>query len=357
MKNISIIGLGLIGGSIAKGLKKSNSLIRIHAFDKPEVTARAITEGMIDAALNSIEDAADDDIIFMCLPLEPALQSFEKLSPILKENSILTDVCGIKGVFEEKWKGISSKGIYIGGHPMTGKEKGGYENSDPLLFENAVYILSDVQKANGRTDDLAKLIKMLGARIIFLDPYLHDKVVANVSHLPQLLAVSLVNTAAKGNNKINNLDFAAGGFRDMTRIASSDFQIWDSVLKLNGKEILSALTSLQNELEEIKNYLLEDSIDELKAMFVSAATKRDGIPKDTKGFMYPLHDVYVFVNDVPGIISKISTALFNSNINIKDIELLKIREGTGGTFRVAFESEKDASQAKEILKGIGFTTN
>lgn len=357
IKNISIIGLGLIGGSIAKGLKRSNNQTKISAFDKSEIIQKAIKDGTIDKELKSVEESIESDIIFLCLPIELSLETFDKIMPLTKETTIVTDVCGVKGVLEDKRKNIKSKGIYIGGHPMTGKEKGGYENSDELLFENAVYILSDTEKENPRTKDLTDIIKLLGTRIIFLNPYVHDKVVANVSHIPQLLAVVLVNSASKKSDEINNLDFAAGGFRDMTRIASSDFNIWESVLKLNKDEILHALSGLQNEIDDIRRYLINNSLEKLKEKFVSAAVLRDEIPKNTKGFMSPLFDVFVFVNDQPGMISKISTALFNAGINIKDIELLKIREGAGGNFRIAFESESDAQKAKVILKQIGFTIN
>ena len=357
IKNISIIGLGLIGGSIAKGLKRSNNQTKISAFDKSEIIQKAIKDGTIDKELKSVEESIESDIIFLCLPIELSLETFDKIMPLTKETTIVTDVCGVKGVLEDKRKNIKSKGIYIGGHPMTGKEKGGYENSDELLFENAVYILSDTEKENPRTKDLTDIIKLLGTRIIFLNPYVHDKVVANVSHIPQLLAVVLVNSASKKSDEINNLDFAAGGFRDMTRIASSDFNIWESVLKLNKDEILHALSGLQNEIDDIRRYLINNSLEKLKEKFVSAAVLRDEIPKNTKGFMSPLFDVFVFVNDQPGMISKISTALFKAGINIKDIELLKIREGAGGNFRIAFESESDAQKAKVILKEIGFTIN
>jgi prephenate dehydrogenase len=357
IKNISIIGLGLIGGSIARGLKRSKNQIKISAYDKHEIILKALNDGTIDYGLNSVEESIESDFIFLCLPIELSLEVFDRIMPMTKENTIVTDVCGIKGVLEDKRKNIKSKGIYIGGHPMTGKEKGGYENSDELLFENAVYILSDTEKENPKIKDLTDIIKLLGARIIFLNPYVHDKVVANVSHIPQLLAVVLVNSASKKSNEINNLDFAAGGFRDMTRIASSDFNIWESILKLNKKEILHALSALQNEIDDIRRYLINDALDKLKDKFISASVTRDEIPKNTKGFMSPLFDVFVFVNDQPGMISKISTALFKAGINIKDIELLKIREGAGGNFRLAFESENDAQKAKIILKEIGFTIN
>ncbi|MEI7812909.1 MAG: prephenate dehydrogenase/arogenate dehydrogenase family protein [Ignavibacteria bacterium] len=353
---ISILGLGLIGGSIAKALKYSSNLFFIKAFDLPEVTRQALEDKVIDKQLESVEESLSSDIIFLCLPVDNSLVAFKILAPSLKETTILTDVCGVKGVFEELWQSFASRGLYIGGHPMTGKEKGGYQNSDPLLFENAVYIVSDKEAGISKREQLLAVIKLLGARVVFLNPFEHDKVVANVSHLPQLLSVALVNNAAKNSRNKNNLDFAAGGFKDMTRIASSDFNIWKPVLKYNKNEIIEALDSLQNELNLMRNQLSANESDKLENEFIEARENRNIIPKDTKGFISPLFHISIYVKDEPGIISRISNALFSKNINIKDIELLKIREGLGGMFRLSFENETDAQKAKQILSDIGFET-
>ncbi len=176
--NISIIGLGLIGGSIAKALKSSGFQASISAFDKPEILKNAFKEDVINFKLKKIEEAKDSDIIFLCLPTEASLQVFEKLAPIISDKTIITDVCGVKSVFEEKWNHIKEKGEYIGGHPMTGKEKGGYENSDPLLFENAVYILTDKKIELENYKLLLEIITKLGSRIKYLNPYTHDEIVA-----------------------------------------------------------------------------------------------------------------------------------------------------------------------------------
>ncbi len=352
--SVSIIGLGLIGGSIAKALRKSNPSLEINGFDKEDVLKEALSEGSISSALSSIEEAVKGDIIFLCLPVDLTLKTISELAPLLKENQILTDVCGVKGILLDEWEKTGSKGTYFGGHPMTGKEKGGYSNSDPLLFENAVYILSENAANNDKADNLIKLIKSLGARITFIAPKLHDKMIAKVSHMPQLLSVSLVNAVTKNQNGTDCLDFAAGGFRDMTRIASSNFNIWEPVVKHNKEEILSALNSIKEEISEVTEMVEKESYPELSDRFESARMRRDEIPKNMKGFLHPLFDIYVFVKDEPGVISKISSKLFAENINIKDIELLKIREGTGGTFRLSFESEQDANRAEIVLKDIGF---
>ena len=354
--NISIIGLGLIGGSIAKSLKQSNE-IYINAFDRVNVLDIAYSEKVIDNKLENIEQSLQSDIIFLCLPVDESLKAFKKLTPLLRENQIITDVCGVKTPFHDFWIQAKPNGTYVGGHPMTGKEVSGFEHSDPTLFENSVYILCDVEEKNKSILPLFNLINKLGARITFLSSKVHDIVVASVSHLPQLLAISLINSASLKENDINFFDFAAGGFRDMTRIASSDFSIWESIFSYNRKNIVYAIENFVNELNTLKKMILSENTTSLKERFESARIKRDEIPRNTKGFISSLFDIFVYVKDEPGVLAKLTSVLFENGINIKDIELLKVREGTGGTFRISFESENVAKTAKKILVESGFNVN
>jgi len=357
INKIAIIGLGLLGGSIAKAIKKSDSHIKVYAYDKEYVIENASNENIIDFNLEKIEDAVFSDLIILCTPTELSLEIFKKLIPLLTENSIISDVCGVKGIFENEWNMTKSKGVYIGGHPMTGKEKGGYQNSDPLLFENAVYIISESAKGKKRESDFLQFVKILGARAIYLDPFLHDKVVANVSHLPQILSIALLNTVSSKTGNINYLDFAAGGFKDLTRIASSDFNVWESILKMNKSEIVEIIKSFQSNLDVLKNNLeLEDFVS-LRSLFENAKTNRESIVENKKGFITPLFDLFIFINDEPGILFKITKSLSEKKINIKDIELQKIRENVGGTFRLSFSSLRELEEAKATLKNSGFVIN
>ncbi len=353
IQNISILGLGVIGGSIAKALKNGSGNFNIAAFDRPEVLSKAKDEKIIDTILSNFEEAIKSDLIFLCLPLEKNIEIFKQLSPQLNEDTIITDVSGVKLIFKKEWDKLNSKGIYIGGHPMTGKEVGGYDNSDPLLFENSVYIVTE-DLALEKYSSFREVIELLGANILHIPPKQHDVIAASVSHLPQLLSVALVNTASLKTDNYNFLDLAAGGFRDMTRIASSNFTIWEAVISKNQNQILTAIEKFTFEIDKIEKWIYDGNFDQLKTYFASAAESRDEIPKNTKGFLTPVHDIFIFVKDEPGVISKISTKLFEANINIKDIELLKIREGSGGTFRLSFESKEIAEQAKTILGDVGF---
>jgi len=356
IKNISIIGLGLIGGSIAKALQKSEYNFKISAFDKLEVLSKALDENTIHSALTSYEESLNSDLIFLCLPVSKSIEVFESLAPNLNTNSILTDVCSVKNVFKEKWDKIESNGIYFGGHPMTGKEKGGYGNSDSLLFENSVYILTDNLIDNPYFSEFSQIISSIGSNILHIPAKQHDVIAASVSHLPQLVSVALVNAASLKTDNYNFLDLAAGGFRDMTRIASSDFDIWESIIANNKNQILTAIDKFSYDLSVLTKWISEDDYKSIHSYFESARICRDEVPQNSKGFLNPLFDLFVFVTDEPGAISKISTALFSVGINIKDMELLKIREGSGGTFRLSFYTLEEVEKASNILKSIGFET-
>jgi prephenate dehydrogenase len=355
IEKISIIGIGLIGGSLAKAIKKTNPAITISALDQSDVLNLAINDEVIDRKLNSLFEVTEADLIFICLPVDESIKVFEILIPLLKENQIVSDVCSVKKVFSDIWNQSSSKGIYIGGHPMTGKETSGYASSDSLLFENSIYILNDCSNSETHTKELSGLLELIGARITFVDADTHDKIVAEVSHLPQLVATSLVNTVTD-HAKLNILSFAAGGFRDMTRIASSPFAIWEPIIKKNKEKILDSLANLKKELDIVENAVQKDDYKQLAEKFETARIRRSVIPKNTKGFISQLYDIFIFVKDQPGEMSVVSTALYKANINIKDIEVLKMREGTGGSFRLAFDNEADAIRAKKIVEALGFST-
>lgn len=350
---VSILGLGLIGGSLAKTLKGSSGHYLISAFDRESVIKRALSESVIDEPLNCIEDASETDLIMLCLPTLLNLDAMQRLGPIMRKGSILSDVSSVKLAPKESWLRLKAKseGVYFGGHPMTGKEKGGYTESDRLLFENCIYLLDSEAENNKKAAPLAELISDLGAQIRFIAPEEHDIALSRVSHLPQLLSVALINSALKTG------DFgglAAGGFRDMTRIASSPYDIWDSIVRLNREKILDALDSFIMETQFIRESIKSGDFSKIETEFMEANRLRAAVPKDTKGFIHSLYDLYLFVSDEPGVISRISSGLFSIGLNIKDIELLKIREGTGGTFRLSFDSPESLGKARAHLQKEGF---
>ena len=352
-----MIGTGLIGGSIGLAIREAHPSAQIVGFDGPETLDRAVERGAVTEAASEIADAvANADIIFVATPLSSIPFVFEEIGPLLQEDAIVTDVGSVKTVVCD-WAAeiLPSRVHFIGGHPMAGSEHRGIEYADKYLLENASYVLCPSDSVPGdRLEDLIELLESIGARILILDSKRHDRIAAAVSHTPQLLAVALANVAATRNRTDEaTLRLAAGGFRDMTRIASSPFHIWRDILSGNHDAILDSLAELSSELQRIRNRLIEEDLGDIEDLFDGARTARESIPRNTKGFLRPLSDVYVDAADRPGALLAIVKQLFESGLNIKDIELLKLREGTGGTFRLGFETGIESRQAIEVLIADG----
>ena len=239
---------------------------------------------------------------------------------------------------------------------MTGSERGGLDGADAFLFENALYILCpDGKETPENYSDLTDLVEGTGARVLQMDSKQHDHIVAFVSHLPQLLATALVRVVADQNQTDpNTLRLAAGGFRDMTRIASSSFDLWAPILENNRTDVDRALTAMIDSLHFTREQLREGGdIQKLRPIFEHASAVREKIPRNFKGFLRPLSDVFVYAKDQPGTLAHITQTLFRQGISIKDIELLKIREGTGGAFKISFENEHAADAAVIALNSEG----
>ncbi|MEW5799407.1 MAG: prephenate dehydrogenase [Bacteroidota bacterium] len=355
--NITIIGLGVIGGSLGLAIKQNNSRAVITGVGKQQRINAALRRGAIDYGALSIPAAVHDaDIVFICTPVYTILSMLPEIAKNIKPSAIVTDVGSTKVEITTAAKKIfRTKGIFVGGHPMAGSEGKGIDFADPLMFQNATYVLCAEPKHNRAAKTLAGLLHAIGARVLFLSAKEHDTVAAAISHLPQLVAVAMMNLAGKKNKKNPAfLQLAAGGFRDITRIASSPYEMWKDILSSNSKEIRSVIREFTKLLGAFEKDLRSKKTQHRFAQqFASAKTLRDAIPKNSKGFLHPLYEVYVSVEDKPGVLARLTTTLFKANINIKDIELLKIRDGKGGTFRVSFDSRIDAENAKRVLKKAG----
>jgi prephenate dehydrogenase len=202
-------------------------------------------------------------------------------------------------------------------------------------------------------DRLARFLGLTGARVIVLAADDHDRIAAGISHLPQVLAVSLVRFLDElGPHRADGIHLAAGGFRDMTRIASSSFDVWRDILATN-KDVIADMVA--RFLEHTRSVVGSFEEAALQDAFESAARTRAEIPRDSKGFIGRLWDVLVVVEDRPGMIAGIAVPLAERGINIKDIEVLKVREGEGGTLRLAFQSQEEAREAIRELEGKGYS--
>ncbi|MHB8157155.1 MAG: prephenate dehydrogenase/arogenate dehydrogenase family protein, partial [Desulfocucumaceae bacterium] len=244
--------------------------------------------------------------------------------------------------------------FFIGGHPMAGSEIEGITGADPYLFENAFYILTPGEDTPGHClNSLIKLVEGIGSRPILMEPVEHDLSVAAVSHLPHLVAATLVNCLfdLPGNEKISIL--AAGGFRDTTRIAAGSPDMWRDIFITNQTSILKALNSFRDRLDEFQQAIEGQNQQKIYEVLFRAKNLKSGIPAKRKGYLPALWEIVVTVPDRPGVIGEIAIILGGSGINISDIEILRVREGEGGTIRIAFASQKEQDTAALLLSNSG----
>ncbi len=350
---IVIAGLGLMGASLALAIKNQQTDAEIWGYDFPAVCEKAQSMKLIDRIVGQWpQTCRDADIVFLATPIQIIEKQIQDLNHIVTPQTVVTDLGSTKGNVHRLVEKIAFTGTFIGGHPMTGGEKSGLDAADPLLYENAVFILTGVEgpRRAAAEEKLFPLLERLKARILLLDPYIHDQIMARISHLPQLLAVGLVEMiGSKNAPEKPYFELAAGGFRDLTRIASSNFAIWKDILLRNKENVKQALRELIELLEHQYRH-----IDDLSEDFHLANYYRSQIPKSTKGFLHPLTDVLIYVDDRPGVIARMSNALADEKIDIRDIELLKVREEEGGVFRISFSGKEEAEKAIRILEKHGF---
>ncbi|MDP6126247.1 MAG: prephenate dehydrogenase [Candidatus Latescibacteria bacterium] len=354
---VAIVGVGLIGGSLGLAWKRRETVGRVIGISRPSTIDQAVSLRVIDDGgdyTDIPEKIPQADVVILSTPIGRALELLPVIASVAKPGAIVTDVGSTKAdICRQANAVLPDTVVFIGGHPMAGSEQHGVSAGDPYLFENAIYALTPSQNTpENKLSVLNGLVSELGARVLVIDPDAHDRIVAAVSHLPQLLAVALVEMAGGLNAETpEHLIMAAGGFRDMTRIASSPFEMWRDICSTNGGPIDEVLALFSAQMDKIRGSL---ETGDLEAHFKSAAAIRAEIPSDTRGVISEVQDILVHCQDSPGQLAGITAALFAADINIKDIELLKIREGEGGTFRVSVESQTEAARAAQILSDAGF---
>ena len=256
---ITIIGCGLIGGSIALALKRRRPEIAVAVLDLPE-RLPAIREAGVADQLGTLQDLAshipESSIVILATPVQTVLETIAHLHPFLREQTVVTDVGSTKKQIMTEAQKLLPPGVhFIGGHPMAGSEHSGVEAADPLLFSDKVYALCPYPDTPpDALLSLMDLAESLLAQPITVDPEEHDRIMAMVSHLPQLISVALMNTALAGDAEHAMLDKLAGrGFLDMTRLAASDFGIWKGILETNREAIREAASQFGQSLDLLSN--------------------------------------------------------------------------------------------------------
>jgi prephenate dehydrogenase len=352
---IAIFGVGLIGGSLALCFKGKEGLTVVGHAHRPESAAKYVRRGVVDSATLSIEEAAlDADFIFLCVPVGMLESYLQQLSVLpLKPGCIITDVGSTKASIAACAVSLDLPGVhFIGGHPMAGSERSGVEAASSLLFENAYYVLTPPPGVPEQAyRSLESLLLHTRAQIVRLDPERHDEIVGAISHLPHIIAVALVNQIhAYDDTDSLYSTLAAGGFRDITRIASSDPVIWRDILLNNRSVMLRLLKDWNEEVTHFVRLLENEDGAGIEEAFEEANGFRSQLPERRKGMITPLFDLHIDVPDHPGIIGRIATELGDQGINLSNIQIIESREDVPGIMRLSFRQERDMERAKILLQ-------
>jgi prephenate dehydrogenase len=266
-KHISIIGLGLIGGSWGLALKERGVAARRVGCDRPEVLERALASGVVDeGSVDPLAAVHDADLVILATPVGVILDLLTQLRGAAAPRALITDVGSTKRLICQRAREIlGDEPLFIGGHPLAGKERSGLENASAELFAGARYVLTPLlpdHLEDARVKAFSALVEALGGKPFVTEASTHDRALAYISHLPQLLVSGLASMIAEqGAEDFLPLEFAGSGFRDVTRLAESPYGIWRDICLTNIENIQSALESLIEKLEAMKLHLSDRELE------------------------------------------------------------------------------------------------
>ena len=287
INKLCVIGVGLIGGSLARALKKSGAVGEVVGSGRDAAhLEKAKALGVIDSFETDIAIAVKGcDMVVVAVPLGAMQSVFEKIAPVINDEMIITDVGSAKEsvvkAAQAAFKTIPA--TFVPGHPIAGTEKSGVEASFPELYENRRIIITPLETSS---DDAISKVRAMwqacGADVVETTIEHHDEVLAATSHLPHMLAFSLVDTLAKMDAKNEIFDFAAGGFRDFTRIASSDPDMWRDICLANGDALVGMIKKFSDDLQLLSKAIESNDSTYLENTFSRAKKARDEFCKDKK---------------------------------------------------------------------------
>lgn len=335
----------------------------------PDRLKLAVKMGAIDRWSTDAKAAAEADVVILCTPVRRMLLDVSSILPHARRTLLLTDVGSTKEFLvrqiESRIRGTPH--LYVGAHPMAGSEKTGVENATDLLFENAAVILTPTPRTPPPGLSLVSALwRALGGKVIRMAPADHDRACALVSHLPHLAATSLVNTLSGGppRPRTHTRSFGrsdvvyglcAGGFRDTTRIADADPDIWWEIFDTNAREVLKAADRFSRQMRTIVSAIRLRDEKRVKSSIARGAALRRRIPKIGRGLLRAAFELVVNIPDKPGAIARLVVPLSRRGINIADIEVLHVREGEEGNIRLAFRAAAERAAAVRYLRKAKFT--
>ena len=354
-KTIYIAGLGLIGASMALGIKRDHPDYEILGYNRSQASRDiALERGMIDRATDDFASFAPlADIIILALPIKQTLAFIKELANLdLKEGVIISDAGSTKSaIVTTAEKCFADKPVrFVGAHPMAGSHKTGAASADVNLFENAYYIFTPSSLTTPDTlEEMKDLLSGLHARFIEIDAEEHDRVTSQISHFPHILASGLMEqTASYAEEHEMARRFAAGGFRDMTRISESEPGMWTSILLSNRETIIERIEDFKRRLDEVGQAISKGDENQIWNFFNQAREQRQAMEIHKRGGVDSSFDLYVDVPDEEDVILRIlellrGTSVVNIHINEEN------REDVHGILQISFKNAQDLKRAEQVI--------
>jgi len=360
IQNVAVIGLGLIGGSLAMSIKNVSKDIVVTGYDTAsDALSIAKYRNIIDSVAADYEEAVKNaDLVIVATPISNIREVINEIKPYLKKGVIVTDVGSAKeNIVREVSAMLPPDSIFIGGHPMAGSENEGVLSARQDLFKNAFYILTPTD--NTKTESLVSLHSLLtkiGAKVVSISPKEHDEVVSLISHLPHIMSTNLVKLVDDEQAELKNLfKLCAGGFRDMTRIAASNPKMWQDITFENKNEIIKAMDKYIAYLQKFKESLKNNDTEYIKAHYNEAKEARLNLPKYVEKDISKLYELMISIPDKKGVLSDVTLAISSSGINIEDISIFHSTEFVGGgILKILVEGENAGEIAKKAIEQKGY---
>ncbi len=335
MPSVAILGTGLIGASVGLALREQGwgSI----GWDPSPLALELSSERHATDIAGSVSDAVDGaDLIVLAGPLHANLATLAGLDT----GALVTDVTSVKMPLV----GAARNGVrFVGGHPMAGREHAGPEAASAALFRGAPWVICDDDAAEEDIEKMTSIVKSTGANPIVMSARRHDEVVASVSHLPYLLAVTLVNTISRNPDAA---DLVSGSFRDLTRVASAEASWWPEVLTSNSASLTSAIDDLVAGLEDLRSRVVSGDLDGLAERLEDARALRGAMAP-------PIAMVQVILQDRPGEIAAVGHALQTSRVDVRDLQLRHAVHGGGGILSLSVRpGEAETLKAALIKEGF-----
>lgn len=373
MQRLTLVGFGLLASSIAAAIKQAGKSTIVRAVSSPNTLERARELKLADEffTYDEIEKwVPGSSMILLCAPILHILKTIDALSRVNQPSSapiLVSDIGSTKVEICKVGSKLPQPFVFVGSHPMAGSEKRTLEYNDPSIFENAYWFVcppEGVEESAYRP--LLDLIDFVGAHAVVFPPEHHDRTMAWVSHMPQMLSSTLAGALPERLLKFNYQHYAGRAFRDMTRIAASGWNMWHDIAVTNRDQTVLALREVREGLDKTIAAMehlqvvndgtpaAEDCSADLETVFKAGNEGRASLFAPGRNAAAAFSEITVPLKDVPGALLQVLSPLAENHLNIRDIELMKVRENIAGTLLLAFKTPEEARRAVEILQKLDY---